>query len=137
SRAIPAGDDILAELERLTSKEEFATVHALAADALALARDQRSEAFARYYLGLACISVAQPDLGSRYIRRARLLFEQLGDERMAVDALDWEATGLYLTESSEALPLELEALRRCRLLRPVAPQIESRIRGHLGAIYVA
>jgi tetratricopeptide (TPR) repeat protein len=56
---------------------------------------------------------------------------------MAVDALDWEATSHYLTESAEALPLQLQALRRCRLLRPVAPAIESRIRGHLGAIYTA
>ena len=81
--------------------------------------------------------MAQPDLGSRYIRRARLLFDELGDERMAVDALDWEATAYYLTESDAALALQLEALRRCRLLRPEAPAIETRIRGHLGAIYTA
>lgn len=123
------------ELERLTSTEEFTAVFALAADVLALARDPRSEALARVYLGLAHVGVAQTDYGIRNIRRARATFENLGDERMVVECLDWEATALHLNERADALPLEEEALRRCRALRPLPEAVEARIQGHLGAIH--
>jgi tetratricopeptide (TPR) repeat protein len=128
-------DEFLDELERLTSMEEFTTVYALAADVLALARDPRSEALARVYLGLAQVGVVQTDLAIRNIRRARATFESLGDERMVVECLDWEATALHLNERADALQLEEEALRRCRALRPVPEAVEARIQGHLGAIH--
>ena len=129
-------EEFVDQFELLTSREEFASIYALAADMLALARDPRSEALARFYLGLAYVNVAQTLLGIRNIRRARATFEDLGDERMVVECLDWEATAIYLNEGADALSLEKDALRRCRMLRPVPEATIARIHGHLGAIHI-
>ncbi len=127
--------EFLEELERLVSREEFTAALAVAAEFLAVARDAQSEAYARFYFGLAQIRLAQTDLGATNIRKARATFESLTDPQMVVECLDWEARALYLNESSDALPLAEEALRRCRLLRPVPEAMEARIHVHLGAIH--
>jgi len=131
------GPGWLPELERLAAEENFSSVLALATEALASASDQRSEALARYYGGQARIRMAMPKRGRAEVLMARAIFERIGDDRMAVECLDWEATALHLGEDRRALPVAQEALRRCRLQCPNAHALHGRIQGHLGAIHIA
>lgn len=130
-------DDAFAEFERIASSHELAALRARAGALLDAPPDARGEAMACYRLAQASITHARPDRGLEQMRAARAIFERLGDERTAVECLDWEATALHLSERPDSLPVQREALRRCRLLRPVPEVLEARIHGHLGAIHIA
>jgi tetratricopeptide (TPR) repeat protein len=127
----------LAELERLSLAGEAAALRTASLNLLKRVLDSWSEARVRYYLGRAQMDLSQPDLALDNFRRARLVFEEKGDQWMVVDCLDWEAGSLYVQERPEAIEVAQRALSACRNLSPVPPAVEAHILGHLGAIHVS
>jgi tetratricopeptide (TPR) repeat protein len=69
-----------------------------------------------------------------HLRRARAFFEEMDDQLMTVEALDWEATALYLIDDPSALTKSVEALERCERLRPSPPALQVRILIHRAGI---
>jgi len=126
----------LSELERLTAVRELQKVVDMG---LALLKQQWSAADAaliHFSIGQALCRLVRPAEALQHLKLARGEFERLGDEPMAVEALDWESSSLGLLDDPEALPLASEALERCRKLEPKAPLVEARILGHIAGMYV-
>lgn len=95
---------------------------------------QRQEALARQYLGLALIRLNRPREALDQVVAARALFEELNDPWLVAEAMDWEACALYLLRDPRALRLVEEALSRYRALEPRSADTESRILEHVGMI---
>jgi tetratricopeptide (TPR) repeat protein len=93
-------------------------------------------AYLRFYLGQAYCRLVQPSEALRHLPPARRHFQQVGDEWMAVEALDWESAALGLVEDPQAIGLAIEALERCRRLDPKPAQTEARILGHIASMHV-
>jgi tetratricopeptide (TPR) repeat protein len=127
----------LRELERLSATRELHKVIELGTSLLEAKWSADDAAMIRFSIGQACCRLVQPADALPHLRRARSEFERLGDEWMAVEALDWESSAMGLLDNPDALPLANEALERCRRLEPKAPQIEARILGHIAGMYVA
>jgi tetratricopeptide (TPR) repeat protein len=126
----------LRELERLTAVRELQSVVDLGTELLEKDWSADDEALIHFSIGQACCRLVRPTEAMPHLRLARAEFDRLGDEWMAVEALDWESSALGLLDSPEALPLANKALERCRRLDPGAPQIEARILGHIAGMYV-
>jgi tetratricopeptide (TPR) repeat protein len=114
----------------------------LAAVALARQLEQSDDleaaqaARVQLWLGGSLVGLGQPADALAPLRRARALAEELGDPWSAVEAMDWEACALHLSDSPGAVALAESALVACRVLRPVPPPLEARILGHLGSFFV-
>jgi tetratricopeptide (TPR) repeat protein/DNA-binding XRE family transcriptional regulator len=126
----------LDELERLTATRDFEHVIDLGLALLEKQAGEEAGALIRFYLGQAYCRVVRPVDALEHLRLAREAFEQVGDEWMAVEALDWEASALGLMEDPLAIAAAGEALSRCRNLDPKPPQIEARILVHLANMHV-
>jgi tetratricopeptide (TPR) repeat protein len=126
----------LDELERLTAIRDFRKVIDLAPALLEDSWGKEDQALIRFYLGQAYCRLVRPTEALEQLPIARETFEKMGDEWMAVDALDWEASALGLLEDPRAVAVAGEALVRCRRLDPKPPQTEARILGHIANIYV-
>jgi tetratricopeptide (TPR) repeat protein len=126
----------LDELERLTLLREFRAVIDFGAILLEKHWGEEDTALVRFYLGQAYCRLVRPAEALQHLPLAREAFERLGDEWMAVDALDWESTALGYMEDPRAIHLAGEALVRCRRLDPRPPQTETRILGHIANMYV-
>src|SRR5258708_3990235 len=126
----------LREVERLTAVRELQSVVDLGTNLLQKDWSAEDEALIHFSIVQACCRLVRPQEAMPHLQLARAEFERLGDEWMAVEALDWEASALGLLDDPEALPLANKALERCRRLDPAAPQIEARILGHIAGMYV-
>jgi tetratricopeptide (TPR) repeat protein len=126
----------LDELERLTLLREFQTVIDTGAVLLEKQWGEEDTALIHFYLGQAYCRLVRPAEALQHLPLAREAFERVGDEWMAVDALDWESSALGLMEDPRAFHLAGEALVRCRRLDPQPPQTEARILGHIANMYV-
>ena len=126
----------LGELERLTFIRDFQKVIDLGLALLEKQWGDEDSALIRFYLGQAYCRLVRPTEALQHLPLARDVFERVGDEWMAVDALDWEASALGLIEDPRAILLAGEALARCRRLDPKPPQTEARILGHIANMYV-
>jgi tetratricopeptide (TPR) repeat protein len=126
----------LRELERLTAVRELQSVVNLGTSLLEQDWSAEDEALIHFSIGQAYCRLVRPTEAMRHLQLARAEFERLGDEWMAVETLDWEASALGLLDDPEAMPLANKALERCRRLGPGALQIEARILGHIGGLYV-
>jgi tetratricopeptide (TPR) repeat protein len=124
------------ELEKLTAGRQFDKVISLGEELVQRSWGPLDLASVRLYLGQAYCRLVRPNQALEHLPRARAEFERIGDEWMAVEALDWEASALGLLESPEAILLADQALERCRRLDPKPPQLEARILGHLAGMYV-
>jgi tetratricopeptide (TPR) repeat protein len=129
-------DPRVSELERLVVTGDFTGAIALAQPLLEVSLEPAVEAQLKLLLGQALGKVHQPTEALPHLRRARTLFEQLGDRWGYVDALDWEAGCLYLLEDPQALPAAEEALRLCNELDPLHAPLKARILGHIGNMHV-
>lgn len=127
----------LRELEELTAIRNFREVIEVG-PALLLEEKWSDEdtALVRFYLGQAYCRLVLPREALQHLPLARDTFERMGDESMAVDALDWESSALGLMEDPRAIPLANQALERCRRLDPKPLQAEARILGHIASMYV-
>ena len=126
----------LRELERLTATRSFDGVIKLGTPLLEKRCTEADAALMHFYLGQAFCRLVRPDQALEHLPVARKWFERVGDEWMAVEALDWESSALGLVEDPEALPLAAEALARCRKLDPKSPQTEARILGHIANMHI-
>jgi tetratricopeptide (TPR) repeat protein len=129
-------DPRLAELERLVEFNQHQEAIALGRSLREQQLEPADEALVNHLLGEALVRTTQPDAALEPLRRAKELYGLLGDRYGYVDVLDWEASCLYHLEDAQALPMLEEALRLCRELQPQAAQLEVRIRGHLGNLYI-
>jgi tetratricopeptide (TPR) repeat protein len=93
------------------------------------------EADVRLLLGSAYIRMHDGGRALDHVCRARATFEQIGDDLMAVEALDQEATALFLLADPRALAKSVEALTQCEQLQPPRPALQVRIMLHLASIY--
>jgi tetratricopeptide (TPR) repeat protein len=126
----------LGELERLTLIRDFQKVIDTGLALLERQKGDEDNASIRFYLGQAYCRLVRPTEALQLLPVARETFERVGDEWMAVEALDWEATALGFMEDPRAILLAGEALARCRSLDPKPPQTEARILGHIANMYV-
>jgi tetratricopeptide (TPR) repeat protein/DNA-binding XRE family transcriptional regulator len=126
----------LGELDRLTLMRDFQGVIDMGLTVLDKERGDEDTALVRFYLGQAYCRLVRPTDALKHLPMAREAFERVGDEWMAVDALDWEASARGLMEDPRAILLAGEALERCRRLNPKPPQTEARILGHIANMHV-
>ncbi len=126
----------LRELERLTAVRDFSKVVEIGRHLLERLWSEERFALVRFYLGQAHCRLVQPHEALQLLHSARISFELLGDEWMAVEALDWEATAMGYLDDPKALGVALEALERCRKLDPRPAATEVRILGHIANMYV-
>ncbi|OLD26436.1 MAG: hypothetical protein AUJ02_02505 [Chloroflexi bacterium 13_1_40CM_3_65_12] len=126
----------LNELERLTAVRELQKVVEMGASLLEQQWSKADAALINFSVGQAYCRLVRPAEALPHLKRARAEFERLGDEWMAVEAIDWESSALSLLDDPEALPLANRALERCRKLEPKAAQVEARILGHIAGMYV-
>ncbi len=126
----------LRELEELTAIRDFSKVIEIAPPLLMEEWPDEDMALVHFYLGQAYCRLVLPGEALQHLPLARETFERLGDDWMAVDALDWESSALGLLEDARAIPLANQALDRCRRLNPKPPQTEARILGHIAGMYV-
>lgn len=126
----------LLELESLSAVRDFDAVIDLGLPMLERRLSNQDRAFLRYYLGQAYCRLVRPEEALRHLPPARRHFEQVDDEWMAVEVLDWESAALGLLEDPQAIGLALEALERCRKLSPKPFQTEARILGHIAGLHV-
>lgn len=91
-------------------------------------------ALAHLHAGQALVQLNRPDDSLPHLRRARRLFESIGDPWMVAETIDWEGTALYRLNLSGDLELIEEALRRYRLLEPRRAETEARMLQHLGSV---
>ena len=115
----------VAELERLALQRDDETVVRLAEELLQEHLGRWEEAHVRYLAGQARVQTGRRQGALAHLRRARVLFEDLGDDWMVVECMDWEAAALG--EDPASLELAREALERCRELEPIPVDIEARI----------
>lgn len=127
----------LHELESLSSVRDFEGVLSLGLPLLERRLGAHDLAYLRFYLGQAYCRLVQPSEALSHLTPARRHFEHVGDEWMAVEALDWESAALGLVEDPQAIGLAIEALERCRRLDPKPAQTEARILGHVANLHVA
>lgn len=124
----PGSADIqlrVAELERLALQRDDETVVKQADELLEQGLGRWEEAHVRYLAGQARVQTGRRQGALAHLRRARVLFEDLGDEWMVVECMDWEAAALG--EDPASLELAREALERCRDLDPIPVDLEARI----------
>jgi tetratricopeptide (TPR) repeat protein len=126
----------LRELEHLSAVRKLDKVIEVGTAMLDQHWSAEDVASIHFSLGQAHCRLVQPDEALKHLKPAREAFEGMGDEWMAVEALDWESSALGLLDDPEALPMANQALERCRLLNPKAPQTEARILGHIANMYV-
>jgi tetratricopeptide (TPR) repeat protein/DNA-binding XRE family transcriptional regulator len=124
------------DLDRLTVLRDFDAVIATGLPLTARRWSRRDRALVAFYVGQAFCRLVRPDESLRHLRLARNAFEELDDEPMVVEALDWEAAALGLLEDPAALSLAIGALDRCRKLDPIPLATEARILGHIASMYV-
>jgi tetratricopeptide (TPR) repeat protein len=110
-------------------------------DAIRLGNEILESGAAPRLMGIAHCCLARSLLELRletkalgHAREARHIFESLNDPWYIVEAMDWEASTLYLLEDPAALDIAQEALRRYRVLEPRRPSTEARLLRHIGNI---
>jgi tetratricopeptide (TPR) repeat protein len=128
--------DELRQLDELTAARDFGAVLIVGAPLLVKPWSADELALVRFYLGQAHCRLVEPREALVCLPAARRQFELQKDERLAVEALDWEASAWGLLEDPRAFALADEALERCRNLDPRQPQLEARILGHLANMFV-
>lgn len=129
-------NDALPELEALTVARDFGAVLKLGAPLLMMPWSADDLALIRLYLGQAHCRLVEPREALVLLPPAREHFERQRNERLAVEALDWEASAWGLLEDPRSFDMENEALARCRRLDPPRQQLEARILGHLANMFV-
>jgi tetratricopeptide (TPR) repeat protein len=123
------------ELERLAATEEFDAAVELGERLLAQKLSPGIEADVQFQLGSVYVRGHEGEKALGHLHAAHRFYEGIGDDSMAVEAMDQEATSYFLLNDPRALPTAAEALRRCEQLRPERPGLHVRILLHIGSIY--
>jgi len=123
------------ELERLVATEDFRAAIEHGRRLLEHDLPPALEAEVHLLVGSAHVRMHEGSRALPHVRTARRRFEEIGDPLLLTEALDQEATALFLIGDPRALPRAVEALERCERLRPPVPALQVRILLHLGSIY--
>ncbi|HLH68407.1 MAG TPA: tetratricopeptide repeat protein [Candidatus Dormibacteraeota bacterium] len=123
------------ELERLVATEDFPAAIDLGERLLERDLPPALEAEVHLLVGSAYVRRHEGRPALPHVRAARQRFEEIGDPLLLTEALDQEATALFLLDDPRALPRAVEALERCERLRPPVPALQVRILLHLGSIH--
>lgn len=127
---------ILARVETLVVRGHLAAALATVMERLPLASSKR-EVGQLCYLAARChVRSSRPLEAIGFARRARSSFDELGDERMVVECIAYEAAALGMEEDRMALETGHEALRRCHGLDPIPHEIETLILSTLAGIHL-
>jgi tetratricopeptide (TPR) repeat protein len=125
------------ELARLTATGDLKEVVDRAHRSLDKPWNRESRALLWFYLGQAFCRLFQPPAALDHLANARRMFEELGDEWMAVESMDWEACAMWQLDDPNAISQALQALERCRRLHPRSAPTEARILGHLAGMHIS
>jgi tetratricopeptide (TPR) repeat protein len=136
NRELIQPDKDIRRLNELTARRDFVAVISLGLSLLEKGWRKENAALVHFHLGQAYCRLVQPEEALKHLPVARAYFEEVGEEWLAVETLDWEASAWGLLEDPRAIGLANQALERCRRFQPRPQQIEGRILGHLGAMYV-
>ncbi|MEO8745898.1 MAG: helix-turn-helix transcriptional regulator [Candidatus Dormiibacterota bacterium] len=91
----------------------------------------------RYFLAMAYLKLAKPELAKDLLAEARKHFEAINDGVMLAECLGAEAGLANLTQRPEALALAEKALAVCRSLAPVPSPTETRLLGIVAQAHMA
>ena len=130
-----AAERRLLEVEHLLESGQMAEAVAAASELLPAVADTWDLGRLHLWIGRAQVHLRQTEPAVGHLRTARDLFERLGDQWLAVEALDWEGSALYIEHDAGCLPVTEEALERARKLEPRDTALEVRILSHLGNIH--
>lgn len=129
-----AAERRMLEIEQLLETGQMAETVAAATELLPSVSDPWDLARLHLWIGRAQVQLRSAEAAVGHLRIARDLFERQGDEWLAVEALDWEGSALYIEHDPGALALTEQALARARALEPRDTALEVRILSHLGNI---
>lgn len=93
---------------------------------------KRMRAVATYYAGRSALNQA-PTRALALFRRARRLLQRVGDQGLAVEAMDWEGVALHLLHDASAVEVGQQALDRYRALPDHESHVEVRMLDHVAS----
>jgi tetratricopeptide (TPR) repeat protein len=125
---------LAAELEPLCDRHQYELVLELGRRVLESGAAEPAPAIAHLNLGRALVQLKRPEQALEHLNVARERFRARGEERLEIEAMDWQASAMYLVEDPGAIDVAEEALRRYRALQPRRPDVEARILEHLGTL---
>ena len=131
------GELVLARVERLVVRGEVNEALEQIEERLASGIPEREAAHLSYLAGRCHLRASRPLAALSSLRQARATFEHLGDERMAVECMAFEAAARGIEEDAGALEAAQDALGRCHALDPVPRETEVQILNTLGGIYLS
>ena len=126
----------ISELETALVRNEVLRVLELGAQLLEEGLDEATEASARYIVGRAHLRRGEGRAALEQLERAGQIFNHQGDAWKSVECIDQTACAYFLLDDPRSQPLAEEALRRCRELKPIPSDLESRILGNLAIMHV-
>lgn len=122
----------IAGLEQMARSHAYESLLERTATVLQEAATPRLQAWAHRYAGLALEQLGRREEAIESLRRARRLFEILGEEAAAAECLGLEGEALLHLGRPEALERTREALERYRGAPGRVPEVEARILEHMG-----
>jgi tetratricopeptide (TPR) repeat protein len=120
----------------LTALRDFKAAVELGGALLKSPRSQRDVALICFGLGRAYFQLDLLEPAIVHLNQARQQFGRQHDQRLAADALDWEARAWGILRDPRARTPTSLALELSRTLEPRAPTLEARILGHVASLFV-
>ncbi len=127
----------LADLEAMVADGRYNEAIELGRSLLSLGTSAYRLGRIRYFLAMAHLQLAQPDLAAGLLAEARAHFEAVNDAVMLAECLGAEASLAYMTQRPNAIDLAEKALAVCRSLTPVPTPTEARLLGIVATAHVA
>ena len=127
----------LADLEAMVADGRYNQAIQLGRSLLNLGTSAYRLGRIRYFLAIAYLQLAQPDMAVGLLAEARAHFEAINDTVMLTECLGAEATLAYLTQKPNSLELAQKALAVCRSLTPVPTPTEARLLGIVATAHIA
>jgi tetratricopeptide (TPR) repeat protein/DNA-binding XRE family transcriptional regulator len=126
----------ISDLESALLRNDMSRVLELGARLLEEGVDEATEASARYIVGRAHLRRGEGRAALDHLEIAGRIFKNHDDPWKSVECSDQTACAYFLLDDPRSLPLAEEALRRCRDLKPLPSDLESRILGNLAIMHV-
>jgi tetratricopeptide (TPR) repeat protein len=127
----------LADLEAMVADGRYNEAIQLGRSLLSLGTSAYRLGRIRYFLAMAHLQLAQPEMAAGLLAEARAHFEAVNDAVMLAECLGAEASLAYMTQRPNALALAEKALAVCRSLTPVPTPTEARLLGIVATAHVA
>ncbi len=118
SQAAPAHRELVDRLGGLVATSDFGAAIAAGEAALETDLPREVEADVRFLVGRACVRALDGQRALPHLRRARELYEMVGDWTRLADVLNQAACALYLQDDPRTLAAAYQALEACERLLP-------------------